>query len=96
MNLRNKPVDRRRLNAQDREAYRSRSRQSAHAKAKQRRGNWAWNEHSEKRTQEARPGSGGFTLGRSAQQQRLRNEGAEIARSKQLRNEGALYINDPR
>ena len=93
MNLRNKPVDKRRLSKEDRAIYSPQNRQTAHARARQRRGQWAWNEHSEKKTQTARPGSGGFTMGRSAQQARVREEGQKMARSKQLRNEGAIYEN---
>ena len=63
----------------------------AHARAKQRRGQWAWNEHSEKKTQTRKPGSGGFTMGRQAQQARVREKGQQMTRSKQLRNEGQVY-----
>ncbi len=63
----------------------------AHARAKQRRGQWAWNEHSEKKTQIHKPGSGGFTMGRQAQAARIREESQKMARSKQLRNEGSVY-----
>jgi len=93
-NLRNKPVDRRRLNAEDKKAYRPGGRQMALAKARQRRGRMAWNEHSEKRTVEQRPGSGGFTGGIGIQQQRMREEGQKIERSKQLRGEGEVYLKE--
>ncbi len=93
MNLRNKPVDRRRLSKEDRAIYKPQNRQMAHARAKQRRGQWAWNEHSEKKTQTSKPGSGGFTMGRQAQGARVREEREKLDRSKQLRNEGAIYEN---
>ncbi len=93
MNLRNKPVDRRRLSKEDRAIYKPQNRQTAHARAKQRRGQWAWNEHSEKKTQTHKPGSGGLKLGRQAQGARIREENQKLARSKQLRNEGQVYNN---
>jgi len=94
-NLRNTTVDRRRLSAEDRASYRPQQRQMALARAQQRRGQLAWNEHREQRTREARPGSGGFTGGIGIQQQRLREEGAKLARAEQLRNEGSIYVEDP-
>lgn len=86
-NLRNKPVDRRRLNAQDREQYRPKARQQALAKARARRGNLAWNNKVDVGRQEHKPGSGGLSLGRQTQQQRVRDQSAELRRSEQLRND---------
>ena len=93
MNLTNAPLDRRRLSAEDRAIYSPAKRQSAAARTRAYRGQMAWDQNSEKQTQTSTPGSGGFTMGRYAQQARLRDEGAKLARSEQLRNEGAIYEN---
>ena len=90
-NLRNKPVDRRRLSAEDRESYRPNNRASALAKARQRKGQMAWDTKVTRGTQEQKPGTGGFTKGLAAQQDRNRQKGAEVARSKQLRAEKPVY-----
>ena len=87
MNLRNSPVDKRRLKAEDRNFNTSR-RELAVKKAKQRRGSLAYEENRQRRTTERTPGSGGFGLkGREIQQQRLRNEGQKAKRAKGLRPE---------
>ena len=91
MNLRNKPVDRRRLSAEDKEAYRPAARMQAHSRAKQRRGELAWNNKVTQGRQEQKPGTGGFTSGLAMQQQRNRDKGAEVKRSKQLRAEKPIY-----
>ena len=93
MNLRNKPVDKRRLNAQDRESYRPQARESAIARTKQWRGQLAWNANSPPRTQVHTPGSGGFTMGRQAQAARLREVGAQRDRSKALQPDTSIYVN---
>ena len=90
-NLRNKPVDKRRLNAEDRGQYQSGSRQQAVARARQRKGQMAWSGKVNVGKQEHKPGTGGFTQGISMQQARLREKGAELERSKQLRNEKPQY-----
>ena len=86
-NLRNKPVDRRRLSAQDKASYQPSTRASAVAKARARKGQLAWDNNVNIGRQEQKPGTGGFTQGIAMQQQRLREKGAELERSKQLRNE---------
>ena len=91
MNLRNKPVDRRRLSAKDKESYRPGKREQAHSRAKQRRGELAWNNKVTQGRQEQKPGTGGFTSGLAMQQQRNREKGAEVKRSKQLRAEKPIY-----
>ena len=60
MNLRNAPVDKRRLKASDRNFDTSR-RETALKRAKQRRGALAYAENQEMRTTAQAPGSGGFT-----------------------------------
>ena len=90
-NLRNKPVDKRRLSAQDRESYRSGSRSQALSRARQRNGQMAWDSKVSRVTQEQKPGTGGFTSGLAMQQQRNREKGAEVQRSKQLRAEKPIY-----
>ena len=90
-NLRNKPVDRRRLSAEDKESYRPNNRASALAKARQRKGQMAWDAKVTRGTQEQKPGTGGFTKGLAAQQERNRAKGAEVQRSKQLRAEKPIY-----
>lgn len=90
-NLRNKPVDRRRLTAQDKESYRPNNRAQALSRARQRKGQMGWNNKVRLGTQEQKPGTGGFTSGLALQQQRNREKGAEIQRSKQLRAEKPIY-----
>ena len=96
MNLRNAPVDKRRLKAEDRNFNTSR-RESAVKKAKQRRGSLAYEENRQRRTTERTPGSGGFGLkGREIQQQRLRDEGQKAKRAKGLRAEKfSTPVEDP-
>ena len=90
-NLRNKTVDRRRLSAEDRESYRPNNRASALAKARQRKGQMGWDNKVTRGTQEQKPGTGGFTKGLAAQQDRNRNQGAKVRRSKALRPEKPIY-----
>jgi len=90
-NLRNKPVDKRRLSAQDRESYRPGNRSQALARARQRKGQMAWDSKVPRGTQEQKPGTGGFTSGLALQQQRNREKGAEVERSKALRPEKPIY-----
>jgi hypothetical protein len=81
MNLRNTPVDKRRLKAEDRNFDTSR-RERALKSAKQRRGSLAYKENRQRRTTDRTPGSGGFGLkGRQIQQQRLRDKGQEAKTS---------------
>ena len=84
-NLRNKPVDKRRLNAQDREQYQGRAKAKNVAQARLKRGQLAWENKVNVGRQERRPGTGGFTAGIETQQQRVRDEGQKLQRSKQLR-----------
>ena len=84
-NLRNKPVDKRRLNAQDRAQYQGREKAKTVAQARLKRGQLAWENKVPVGRQERRPGTGGFTAGIETQQARVRNEGQKLARSKQLR-----------
>jgi len=90
-NLRNGTIDKRRLSAADKQSYRPQRRQQAVARARAYRGQMAWDAHRERPTVDRAPGTGGFTQGISIQQQRLRDEGAKLKRSKQLRNEGLVY-----
>ena len=90
-NLRNKPVDRRRLKAEDKAQYKPQERMKAVSKARQRKGQMAWSKNTKQGRQEQTPGTGGFTAGIHTQQERLRQKGAELARSKQLRNEKPVY-----
>lgn len=90
-NLRNKPVDRRRLSAEDRASYKPSNRVQAVSKARARKGQLAWNNKVNMGRQEQSPGTGGFTQGRSLQQARLREEGAKVERAKALRPEKPVY-----
>ena len=93
MNLRNKPIDRRRLSMKDRGDYQPQQRLQAMAKVKAWKGQQAWQANSQQKTQVRRPGSGGTTSaewrhGRHIQQDRMREIGADNRRSDQLKNEG--------
>ena len=90
-NLRNKPLDRRRLSAEDRAQYNPSNRMQAVAKARARKGSLAWNNKVTTGRQEQKPGTGGFTSGLALQQARNREEGAKVARSKALRPEKPVY-----
>lgn len=90
-NLRNKPVDKRRLSAEDRESYRPGNRSQALSRARQRKGQMGWDNKVIRGTQEQKPGTGGFTKGLAAQQERNRQKGAEVRRSKELRAEKPIY-----
>ena len=90
-NLRNKPVDKRRLSKSDRESYRPQARANALSRARQRKGQMGWDNKVTRGTQEHKPGTGGFTSGLAMQQQRNRDKGAEVARSKALRAEKPVY-----
>ena len=61
------------------------------AKARARKGNLAWSNKVTTGRQEQKPGTGGFTSGLALQQQRNREEGAKVARSKALRPEKPVY-----
>ena len=87
VNLRNKPIDRRRLSMQDRATYRPGARMQAASRASQRIGQQAQRRNAPPKTVEQKPGTGGFTQGIAIQQQRLREEGAKVKRSKALRPE---------
>lgn len=90
-NLRNKPIDRRRLSAEDREQYQPQNRMQAVAKARARKGQMAWSGKVNVGRQEQNPGTGGFVQGIALQQARLREEGAKVERAKALRPEKPVY-----
>ena len=87
VNLRNKPVDRRRLSAQDRKSYKSDMRLKAVKKVNAYRGQMAMQSKNEQSRTEKKPGTGGFTQGPGIQQQRLRDVGTANKRAKTLRSE---------
>ena len=86
VNLRNKPIDRRRLDRQSRQSYRPANRIQAHRRAKQYAGMMAQANNMEQFRTEKKPGTGGFTQGLALQQERMRNIGRENRRAKQLRS----------
>ncbi len=90
-NLRNKPVDRRRLSAEDRASYKPSNRMQAVSKARARKGQLAWENKVPMGRQEQSPGTGGFTKGIALQQARLREERAKVERAKALRPEKPIY-----
>ena len=90
-NLRNTPIDRRRLSAEDKSQYKPSNRMQAVAKARSRKGQMAWNDKVQLGRQEQKPGTGGFTSGLAMQQQRNREKGAQVERSKALRAEKPVY-----
>ena len=90
-NLRNKPLDRRRLSKEDREQYNPTNRMQAVAKARGRKGKLAWENKVDRGRQEQKPGTGGFTSGLALQQARNREEGSKVRRSEALRPEKPVY-----
>lgn len=85
VNLRDKPIDRRRLSMEDRAAYRPGQRMTKIARARARKGYMSQLENMPKNTTDRKPGTGGFTQGLSIQQARVREKGAEIQQAKRLR-----------
>ena len=83
VNLRTKPIDRRRLSAQDKSDY-NMSRSRKIAGARRRRGAIAQQQNSEVAHTSQTPGTGGFTA-KYAQSERNREEGAKVRRSEALR-----------
>ena len=90
-NLRNKPLDRRRLSKEDRAQYNPSNRMQAVSKARARKGQLAWANKVDRGRQEQKPGSGGLSMGRSTQAQRQLDESAKVRRSEQLRPEKPVY-----
>lgn len=84
-NLRNTPIDRRRMSPRDRSQYKAGDRVSAIKRAKAYRGRMAQQRNSDQFRTERNPGTGGFTQGRAIQQARLREVGDEQRRSESLR-----------
>lgn len=85
VNLRDKPIDRRRLSAEDRASYRPGQRTQKVARARARKGYMSQQINRPKFTTERKPGTGGFTKGIGVQQDRLRQEGAKVKRAEALR-----------
>ena len=84
-NLRNTPIDRRRMSESDRSQYKAGDRINAIKRAKAYRGRMAQQRNSDQFRTERNPGTGGFTQGRAIQQARLREVGDEQRRSESLR-----------
>lgn len=89
VNITNPPIDRRRLSAEDRSAYNQSGSHAAAKKAVARtkayRGKQKYESNRPARTQERKPGSGGFAGGVAIQQARLRQLGQENTRAESLR-----------
>ena len=83
VNLRTKPIDRRRLSAQDKSDY-NMSRSRKIAGARRRRGAMAQQQNSDMAHTSQTPGTGGFTA-QYAQSERNREESAKVQRSEALR-----------
>jgi len=86
MNLKNTPIDKRRLKAEDR-GFDTSNRQKAVATTRARRGMLKYQENRPTNTTTARPGSGGFTQGIGIQQQRMRDIGTARRRSESLKSD---------
>ena len=93
VNLRTKPIDRRRLSAQDKSDY-NMSRSKKIAGARSRRGAMAQRENMPIAHTAQKPGTGGFTQGLSIQQARNREKGAEVRRSEALRPTADMSMYD--
>ena len=91
VNLRTKPIDRRRLSAEDRQSYKPGPRVTAVKRAKAYRGRLAFQNNAERPSTDQKPGTGGFTQGIALQQARLREQGAKLKRAKSL-SETTLYV----
>ena len=76
---------------EDRKSNRPNQRAQALSRARQRKGQMGWNDKVTLGRQEQKPGTGGFTKGLAAQQERNRAKGAEVKRAKALRAEKPVY-----
>ena len=85
VNLRNKPVDRRRLSVADRKSYKPDMRLKAVQRANAYRGQMAMQNNNDQFRTEQKPGTGGFTGGRGVQQARLREVGQQNRRAASFR-----------
>ena len=99
-NLRNTPVDQRRLSAEDRQTYRVANpgggrREMALKRARAYRGNLAYQNNRPVRTTDLKPGSGGVNTGRIIQQLRGREQAAEQRRQKGFKPERFTLPGDP-
>ena len=88
--LRTKPIDRRRLSAQDRASYKPQKRLGAIAKARAFKASWSKAKQSKQFATEKKPGTGGFTQGIAKQQQRMREVGQEKRRAESFRPENSV------
>ena len=93
VNLRTKPIDKRRLSAQDKSDY-NMSRSKKIAGARSRRGAMSRRAKSPIAHTSQKPGTGGFTQGRNIQQERMRQQGAEVRRAEALRPTADASIYD--
>ena len=91
MNLRSNKVDKRYLDATEREALNATNVEARQEKSEKRirakRGAMAYQRNRPQRTTSQRPGTGGQSLGRGAQAARGREKSADLARAKALRPE---------
>ena len=85
VNLRNKPVDRRRLSVADRKSYKPDMRVKAVKRANAYRGQMAMQNKNDQFRTEKKPGTGGFTGGIGVQQARLRKVGEDNRRAMSFR-----------
>lgn len=97
-NLRNKPVDRRYLSDQDKRDYNQSGEYSSHAtalsRARQRRGQMAYQSNRPMNTQGRTPGSGSFNAKGELQQRRLGKYGQSKRSDFQVKppsNKGDIY-----
>jgi hypothetical protein len=88
--LRTKPIDRRRLSAEDRSSYKPGQRRKAISKARSYKARWAKDKQRKQFATEQKPGTGGFTQGIARQQQRMRAKGQEERRAKSFRPENSV------
>ena len=86
-NLRNKPLDRRRLSKKDREQYNPTNRMQAVAKARARKGQLAWENSVEMGRTEQQTGTGSFTSGLAVQKGGQREAGNKEARHEERSRE---------
>ena len=96
--LRNKPIDRRYLNARDRSDYNQSGEYSSHAsalsKARARRGQQSYQQRRPMNTQGRTPGTGGFGGGIQVQQKRLAEYGQSRKSEFQIKppsNKGDIF-----
>ena len=95
MNFRSSKVDRRYLDAAEKEIFSGAEQERHESRVKARRGALAYERNRDQAATEQNPGTGGISPGLAIQQQRTREQGQEKRRSESLRPQGIPSLSSP-